>query len=111
MRIPGSDRAYVDAAKVRDYLLSSEHPVGRFKARVFAGLGYSRDTWHQLQFELQALPSQHDAERTEQTEFGDRYEIRAQLRGPNGQERLFVTAWFVRAGEDVPRFVTAFPSR
>jgi hypothetical protein len=30
----------VDEQKVRDYLLSPVHPVGRFKARVFAALGF-----------------------------------------------------------------------
>ena len=42
MLLPGADRAIVDAAKVRDYLLSPEHPVGRFKAVFFGALGYTR---------------------------------------------------------------------
>jgi hypothetical protein len=29
MTLPGSEHAVVDVAKVRDYLLSHEHPVGR----------------------------------------------------------------------------------
>ncbi|MFO0327747.1 MAG: DUF6883 domain-containing protein, partial [Gemmatimonadota bacterium] len=41
--------------KVRDYLLSPEHPVGRFKARVFAAAGYRREAWQQLREELRAL--------------------------------------------------------
>jgi hypothetical protein len=41
MKLPGADRAIVDAAKVRDYLLSPEHPVGRFKAVFFGALGYT----------------------------------------------------------------------
>ncbi|HKH48502.1 MAG TPA: adhesin, partial [Thermoanaerobaculia bacterium] len=45
MKLPGADRAIVDEAKVRDYLLSSEHPVGRFKAAFFANVGYTRQDW------------------------------------------------------------------
>jgi hypothetical protein len=35
MKLPGADHAIVDGAKARDYLLSPEHPVGRFKAVFF----------------------------------------------------------------------------
>jgi hypothetical protein len=40
MRIPGAERAVLDDAKVRDYLLSAEHRVGSAKARFFAQLGH-----------------------------------------------------------------------
>jgi hypothetical protein len=42
VNIPNAERAIVEAAKVRDYLLSSTHPVGRFKAPFFARLGYGQ---------------------------------------------------------------------
>lgn len=45
MSLPNADRAIVDPAKVRDYLLSASHPVGRFKAAFFLSLGYSEDRW------------------------------------------------------------------
>jgi hypothetical protein len=41
MKLPAAESAIIDEAKVREYLLSTEHPVGRFKARFFIGLGYS----------------------------------------------------------------------
>lgn len=34
-KLPNAEQAVVEPAKVRDYLLSSAHPVGRFKAVVF----------------------------------------------------------------------------
>jgi hypothetical protein len=40
MNLPNADRAVVDPAKLRDYLLAAGHPVGRFKARFFVSLGY-----------------------------------------------------------------------
>ena len=42
MKLPNASRATIDAAKLRDYLLSPAHPVGRFKAPFFAALGYSQ---------------------------------------------------------------------
>ena len=32
MNLPNADRAVIDARKVRSYLLSRSHPIGRFKA-------------------------------------------------------------------------------
>lgn len=43
MRLPNADRAAIDAAKIRDYLLSEMHPVGRFKAAFFSTLGDGPD--------------------------------------------------------------------
>ena len=40
MKIPGAERAVIDATKVRDYLLSPEHRVGSAKARFFTALGF-----------------------------------------------------------------------
>ena len=45
MRIPGAERAILDAAKVRDYLLSPEHRVGSAKARFFTQLGFDHQNW------------------------------------------------------------------
>jgi hypothetical protein len=39
--VPGRERALIDQAKLQDYLLSTEHPIGRFKARFVAALGFS----------------------------------------------------------------------
>ena len=45
MRIPGAERAILDAAKVRDYLLSPEHCVGSAKARFFTQLVCDHQNW------------------------------------------------------------------
>jgi len=45
MCLPNADRALVEERKLRDYLLSPSHPVGRFKAALFAQLGYSQEDW------------------------------------------------------------------
>ena len=109
MRLPGADRAIVDAAKVRDYLLSLEHPVGRFKARVFLAAGYSRTDSGVLQRDLQALARTEDALPGRSTPYGQLYEVRGILQGAPGRALAVVTVWIVRPGEDVPRLVTAYP--
>lgn len=44
----------IDPVKLRDYLLSRTHPVGRFKAASFLSLGYSADNWARLEADLRA---------------------------------------------------------
>jgi len=108
MLLPNPDRALVEATKVRDYLLSTEHPVGRFKAAVFASIGYRREDWAILQADLLAT-ARLEAVLQAQTPFGQKFEVPAILRGPSGCELAVVVIWLVRRGEDFPRLVTAYP--
>lgn len=108
MLLPNPDRAVVDPAKVRDYLLSPEHPVGRFKAVVFHQAGYQRSEWPVLQADL-AATARLDARLEAQTPFGQKFEILAILRGPAGRDLAVVVVWLVRRGEDFPRLVTVYP--
>lgn len=109
MQIPGADRAVVEPAKVRDYLLAREHPIGRFKARVFATAGYRSDNWPDLQRDLQVIARSADAVLARSEGYGQIFEIRAMLHGPEGTLAV-LTVWILRTGESVPRFVTAYPS-
>jgi hypothetical protein len=109
MRVPGSERAVVDVAKVRDYLLSHEHPVGRFKAVFFETLGYSRDAWPRLQRDLLDLIQTGTAVEGQTSQFGRKYEVRGIVQGPYGRGAELVTVWVILVGDEAPRFVTAFP--
>lgn len=109
MNLPAVESALIEPAKVRDYLLSREHPVGRFKAVFFESLGYSADAWQQLEADLRALAIAGDATLGDQTKYGQKYEVRGRLLGPSGRQAFIVTVWIVCWGEDTPRFVTAFP--
>ena len=109
MKLPATERALIEPAKVRVYLLSREHPVGRFKAVFFENLGYSANAWQQLEADLRALAIAGEAILGDQTKYGQKYEVRGTLSGPSGRPASVVTAWIVRWGEDTPRFVTAFP--
>ena len=110
MMLPGAERAVVDPAKVRDYLLSFEHPVGRSKARFFAALGFSRAAWPELRSALLGLGREGNAEPGPASPFGQKYVVRGTIQGPTGRTATIVTAWIVLAGEDMPRFVTAYPA-
>jgi hypothetical protein len=109
MRLPGADRALVAPEKVRDYLLSVAHPIGRFKARFFTALGYSRMSWKRLETDLRHIAARHRATLTDANRYGQKYEVRGRLEGPNGRVAELVTVWIVLRDEEMPRFVTAFP--
>jgi hypothetical protein len=107
--LPAAERAVVDGAKVRDYLLSRAHPIGRSKARFFEALGYQRRDWQALQQDLRGLAGVGRARRGRPSGFGRKYEVHATLAGPNGRRADIVTVWIIRHGEHAPRLVTAFP--
>ena len=109
MRLPNADLAVIEDAKVRDYLLSGSHPVGRFKSVFFVALGFSGDHWQLLRDALLQLALTGDASPGQPSPFGLKFEIRAILRGPSGRQADVLTVWMVSNGLDFPHFVTAYP--
>lgn len=109
MRLPNADRAVIDPTKLHGYLLSRSHPVGRFKAAFFAALGYSAENWQRLEADLRSQHLAHEAVAGKASRYGQMYEIRATLVGRSGGSAGVVSIWFLPAGEEIPRFVTAYP--
>ena len=111
MKLPGAERAIIDPRKLRDYLLSRVHPVGRFKAPFFASLGYRADNWQDLERALRTAVAEADVELDERTVYGQKYRIRSILEGPAGHSAEIVSVWMVIHHETVPRLVTVMPWR
>ncbi len=109
VKLPSAKSAIVDPSKLRDYLLSTTHPVGYTKARFFGRLGFDTPRWKDLQAQLLALALNAEAEPVELTRFGQKYQIRGIIRGPNGRVGAVLTIWIIRDGEIPPRLVTAIP--
>ena len=108
MVLPNSLTAVIAPERLRDYLLSPLHPIGRYMALFFRTLGYDQTSWQQLETDLRSLASL-PAEPLESTEYGTKYAIFGPLAGLNGRVVEIVTVWIILAGEAVPRFVTAYP--
>jgi hypothetical protein len=106
--LPNSSKAVIAPEKLRDYLLSPIHPIGRYKALFFRTLGYDQTGWQRLETDLRPLASL-PAELLESTEYGAKYAIIGPLTGLNGRVAEIVTVWIILADEDAPRFVTAYP--
>lgn len=74
MKLPNADRAVVEIEKLRDYCLSSSHPRGRHKARVFVtALGITADDAEELKQAVLSAVLTEEATPTERDEYGQRY--------------------------------------
>jgi len=109
MKLPAAERAVIAPAKIRDYLLSTSHPVGRFKEPFFASLGYTMANWRVLEEDLLALAVSAEAEIGKSSPYGQKYEIHGTLTGPSGRSAGVLTVWITLFDNDIPQFVTAFP--
>lgn len=108
MRLPNPQRAVVDIEKLRDYCLSTEHPRGRHKARVFvARMGLTVSDAELLRDALLDAAQSCDAAPREEDGFGQRYVVEFTMNGPVGRARIHST-WIVRRGETFARFVTCY---
>ena len=110
VKLPNAEQARVSEAKLRGYLLSSDHTIGRFKSRFFAALGFTGNNWSELRDRLLEL-ARGSAELDELTQFGQKYRVFGRLNGPSGSADVVIVwiVWIVLAGDDAPQLVTVYP--
>ena len=108
MKLPNAERAIIAPEKLREYLLSPSHPIGRYKAAYFRQFGYDQGRWEALGNDIRSILTNR-ADVLESTEFGTKYVIRGEMAAPNGRKLAIVTVWIILDSEDIPRFVTAYP--
>jgi hypothetical protein len=61
MKMPTAHQVVIENAKIREYLLSAVHPIGRYKAAFFALAGYGSQEWRLLAKDLRILARTGDA--------------------------------------------------
>ena len=108
MHLPNHENVIVDIAKLRDYCLNPNHPVGKHKAAVFlSALNFTQADAERLQrMVLQAAQSDQGVA-GEADEHGQRYQLDFVVVGPKGLVSIR-TAWIVLQNETVPRLTTAY---
>jgi hypothetical protein len=111
MPLPGRDEVVVSERKVRNYLLSSTHPVGRYKAAWLISLGFSAATWRKLVESLENHAAACELAADERSAFGIRYVLEGPLMTPDGRNPPARSVWFIEEGSDRLRFVTLYPLR
>jgi len=109
VKLPNRSRAQVEVPKLRDYLLSTSHPIGRMKATFFSTLGFSQNEPALLAEALETLAVEADVVDQVSTGYGTKYVLEGALRGPLAAARVR-TVWIVEVEGDRPRLVTGYPA-
>ena len=108
MKLPNPARAVVEIEKLRDYCLSSSHPRGRHKARVFVtALGITADDAEELKRAILSAVTIEEATSTESDEYGQRFVVDFSMRR-QGKNAVVRSSWIVRSGEDYPRLTSCY---
>lgn len=107
--LPHAEQAVVAESKIVGYLLSTGHPIGRAKAAFFLRFGFRPEAWQVLEAALISHARANPVAGSEETAFGTKYLIDGPLLAPDGRSPTVRAVWFVEAGEEQPRFVTAYP--
>ena len=110
LRLPNGDNAQVAEEKLRGYLLSEAHPVGRAKAKLLNAVGFDATNVAALERGLIEIARDHNVTEVIPFIHGTKYVIKGTLRGPDGTHLEMITVWIIETGADTPRFVTAYPS-
>ena len=101
--------ATVAEAKITRYLLNPLHPVGGSKAVFFLRFGFNALAWQRLAWALRTHAVENEVSEKEETRYGVRYEINGRMTAPDGSVLNVRSAWFIDAGSEKPRFITAHP--
>ncbi len=108
MKLPYSEKAFVDIAKLRGYSLNPFHNEGKHKARVFkAALGFDMNDAEWLRTKLLEAAQQQDCRVGRKTPYRQRYLIDFTLIH-QGKSAKLRSIWILRAGENFPRLVTCY---
>jgi hypothetical protein len=108
VKLPQAEAVHIDARKVLGYLLSQTHPVGRFKARVFAAVGFDETRVDDFIAEVRRIAAVGDVSETEDFEYGRKYTVPGDLTGSAGSLPV-LTVWIQEPGRPGVRLVTVRP--
>jgi hypothetical protein len=108
MKLPNAEQALVDVRKLRDYCLSTDHPRGQHKARVFkCVLGWTADQAEDVRHRLFEAVLVEDASFLGADDYGQRYALDFPVQGA-GKVTIVRSLWIIRHGEDFPRFTSCY---
>lgn len=104
-----SDQTIIAPEKITQYLLKwqPENDKSKFLKRA----GYIVESWQQLVHDIRSQVLPLEAKLLRKTRYGDMYEIRTSLVGPNGVSLKIVTVWIIECKSQRTKFITLFPGR
>ena len=109
LQLPNHPQAYVQSNKLKGYLLSETHAVGKAKAKFFRELGFNETNLEALEQALLNLARTQAVYETIETVHGAKYVIIGPIETPVEKTVTILTVWIIDTGEEAPRFITARP--
>ena len=91
-------------------MISETHPVGKWKAKIFQSHGYTQKNIDSLRDGLLSIANEEEVNDIINTIYGTKYIINGNLKTPSGKELNVKTIWIIDTGQEIPRFVTAYPT-
>ena len=107
MKLP--EDALISDEKLTKYLLAPKKRND--KSKWLARAGYVAETWSILKRDLRKQVLPRNASLVERTAYGETYEIRGELQGPNGKTLAVCTIWMVEKAGEATKFITMYPDR
>src|SRR3989304_1717539 len=109
MKLPTT--AVIAPEKVKEYLLSPTPRKRNDKSKWLAKADYKLKEWHKLEKDLRTQILSQNAVFTEETKYGQMYEIKGILTGPNGKTLSVRTIWMNEHESKLTKFITMFPDK
>lgn len=110
MKLPNREKAFIQPAKLNDYLLSETHAIGRSKAKFFRLFGFDETNVDLLEQGLLLIAKTQNVVSVTPSTHGTKYVIDGSLQTPVGGLLNLRTVWIINKGQTHPRFVTAIPN-
>jgi hypothetical protein len=107
LRLP--DRATIASEKLCDYFLKQR--VQNDKSKFLVRAGYALKNWRQLEHDIRRQILPVEAKLTHKTRYGNMFEIRGKLVGPNGVSLNIVTIWMMEHKSQETKLITLFPDK
>lgn len=111
MKIPNNNLSFVADNKITDYLLNESHDTGKFKAVFFKRFGFDISAIEVFKDSLIQHSIDREIEKTIDTKFGIKYELKCKINTPDKRNPCIVTVWIVENEQEEPKLVTAYPSK
>ncbi len=108
--LPNFDKAVIAIEKLESYILNSDHPQGKHKARVFKStLEIERKHASILAELIRRSLTRAPAEQSESKEYGDCWTTWHEIIGVNGQSAVVTVAWmYKKNAANTPVFISCY---
>jgi Domain of unknown function (DUF6883) len=107
LKLPGD--AIIASEKLTKYLLT-KRPIGD-KSEFLKRAGYTIDNWERLEQDIRIQILSKEAVPIQETEYGEYFEIRVPLIGPNGVTLNIRSVWMRESKGTITKFITLYPDK